>query len=179
MMTRTRLVAAAAAVLLCAPSARADVVDSGAGGFTVKTVVQVSAPARDVYRALVDRVGAWWDSAHTFSGKSENLSIEATPGGCFCERLAGGGGVRHLTVVYADAGKTLRLNGGLGPLQDMAVAGSMTWTFTEASGKTQVEMTYKVGGYAPGGLGPLAKPVDAVLAQQVERLKRFVEAGAP
>jgi hypothetical protein len=61
----------------------------------------------------------------------------------------------------------------------MAVAGSMTWTFTETSGKTKVEMTYKVGGYAPGGLDALAKPVDAVMAQQVQRLKKYIETGAP
>jgi hypothetical protein len=101
-MKHSRLIAAAAAVLLSAPSARADVVDSGPGGFTVKTVVEVSAPARDVYRAMADRVGMWWDSAHTWSGKSENLKIDAVPGGCFCEGLPNGGGVRHLTVVYVD-----------------------------------------------------------------------------
>jgi hypothetical protein len=180
MMIRTRLAALAGAGLLAiAPPARADVVDSGAGGFTVKIAIQVSAPAMEAYRTVVDRVGAWWDPAHTWSGKSGNLSIEAVPGGCFCERLPSGGGVRHLTVVFVDPGKLLRLKGGLGPLQDMAADGSMTWTFSEAAGKTNVEVTYKVGGYAPGGLAALAVPVNGVLTQQVERFKRFVETGAP
>jgi hypothetical protein len=181
MMTSTRFAAAlaSAGLLALASPARADVVESAAGGFTVKIAIQVSAPAMDAYGAVVDRVGAWWDPAHTWSGKSGNLSIEAVPGGCFCERLPNGGGVRHLTVVFVDPGKLLRLNGGLGPLQDMAVDGSMTWTFGEAAGKTNVELTYKVGGYAPGGLAALAAPVNGVLAQQVERFKRFVETGAP
>jgi hypothetical protein len=36
------------------------------------------------------------------------------------------GGVRHMQVVYVDPGKTLRMIGGLGPLQSMAATGSMT-----------------------------------------------------
>jgi len=170
---------AAGCVLLWSSAVRADVVDSSASGFTVKIAVQVAAPATNVYRALVDRVGAWWDSTHTWSGSASNLSIEAAPGGCFCERLPNGGGVRHMTVVYVDPGKLLRLNGGLGPLQDMAVAGSMTFKLTESAGKTSLEVTYKVGGYAPGGLESIAKPVDGVLTVQILRLKKFVETDAP
>jgi hypothetical protein len=61
-----------------------------------------------------------------------------------------------MTVVYADPGKLLRLTGGLGPLQNLAVTGVMTWKLTEAGGKTTIEMSYKVGGYMPGaaGIGP-------------------------
>lgn len=40
-----------------------------------------------------------------------------------------------------------------------------------------MELTYNVGGYAPGGLKPLAPLVDSVLAEQVKRLKAFVETG--
>ena len=81
-----------------------------------------------------------------------------------------------MRVVYADPGKLLRLSGGLGPLQDLAVTGSMTWKLTEASGKTTIEVSYKVGGYVPGGagVGALAAPVDTVLTAQVTRLAHFV-----
>jgi uncharacterized protein YndB with AHSA1/START domain len=170
---------AACCLLLWPSAARADVVDASANGFTVKIVVQIAAPPANVYRAIIDRVGAWWDSNHTWSGSASNLTLEATPGGCFCEKLPNGGGVRHMTVVYVDPGKLLRLSGGLGPLQDMAVAGAMTWKLTEASGKTTLETTYKVGGYAPGGVDAIAKLVDGVLATQIQRLKKFVETDAP
>ncbi len=85
--------------------------------------------------------------------------------------------MRHLTVVYADQGKLLRLSGGLGPLQGLAVTGSMTWTFTDANSGTRLVLTYTVGGYAPGGVDAIAKPVDAMLTGQVQRLKRFIETG--
>jgi hypothetical protein len=161
-----------------AAPATADVVDAAPGGFTVKIVARVAAPAAQAYRAAVERIGSWWGSDHTFSGNAANLSIDATPGGCWCEKLANGGGVRHLTVVYADPGKLIRFSGGLGPLQDMAVNGAMQWTFKEAAGQTTIEVTYKVGGYAPGGLEPLSKAVDGVLASQVLRLKALID-GSP
>jgi uncharacterized protein YndB with AHSA1/START domain len=159
--------------------ARADVVDAAPGGFSIRIVVTVAAPATQAYRAAVERVGSWWSPDHTFSGNAANLSIDASPGGCWCEKLASGGGVRHLTVVYADPGKLIRFSGGLGPLQDMAVSGAMQWAFKEADGRTTIEVTYKVGGYAPGGLEPLAKAVDGVLTLQIQRLKALVDTGKP
>jgi uncharacterized protein YndB with AHSA1/START domain len=165
-------------IALLSSTARADVADSAAGGFTVKATVTVAAPAAKAWAALVD-VRSWWDKAHTWSGDAANLSLEAAPGGCFCEKLAGGGGVRHMTVVYVEPTKLLRLTGGLGPLQDMAVAAVMTLKLTEAQGKTTLELTYKVGGYAPTGLAGLAKLVDGVLGEQIARWKRKVETGKP
>ena len=111
-------------------------------------------------------------------GDSKNLSLDATAGGCFCETLPDGGSVEHLRVVYVEPGKTLRLRGALGPLQSMAVAGAMTFSF-EASGPsddvTQITLTYTVGGYYPGGLDILAEAVDGVLRGQLERLAAYVE----
>ena len=165
-------------LLLYPSAASADVVDTAPGGFTVKIVAEVAAPPARVYQALTDRIGSWWDKDHTYSGDAANLSIDAGPGGCFCERLPGGGGVSHMTVIYAEPGKMLRLSGGLGPLQDLAVAGVMSWKLSEAAGKTTIEVTYKVSGYlpGPGGVGGLAAPVDAVLSAQVRRLAQFVSA---
>lgn len=151
----------------------ADVVDSGPGGFTTRTTVTVNAPAAKAYAALT-KIGSWWSKDHTWSGDASNLSLDARVSGCFCEKLPGGG-VQHMTVIYADAGKQLRLSGGLGPLQDLAVTGVMTFAFTEANGKTTIDVTYKVGGYMAGGLNALAKPVDGVVAEQVMRLKQYVE----
>jgi hypothetical protein len=166
-----------AIVMFAQASAQAAVVDAAAGGFTVRHTIEVRSQAVSSYRTVVDRVSAWWQAEHTFSGNAANLSIDARPGGCFCEFLPGGGGVRHLTVVYADAGKLLRLTGGLGPLQALAVDGAMTWKFTESGTTTTIEMTYTVGGYAPGGLAALAPVVDMVLGTQVARLKRLIDTG--
>lgn len=161
-------------LVIGAGSARADVVDAHAAGFTVRTSVQVSAPATVVYDALTGAVGRWWDGSHSWSGNPANLTIAAQPGGCFCETLPGGG-VQHMTVLFADRGKTLRMSGGLGPLQAMAVVGVWTFSLREADGRTTVEAVYVVSGYSKDGLAPLAAPVDGVTSQQVARLKAFVE----
>jgi uncharacterized protein YndB with AHSA1/START domain len=159
--------------------APAEVVDAAAGGFAVKNSIEISATPQRVYDAIVSQTGSWWNSTHTFSGNSKNLSIDATPGGCFCERWDGKAGVRHMTVVYADPGKRLRLSGSLGPLQDTGVTGSMTFSLVQADGKTKLDLIYNVGEYSPNGLNRLAPVVDSVLLEQITRLKRFVETGIP
>jgi uncharacterized protein YndB with AHSA1/START domain len=166
-------------VLLGAGAGRAAVVDTTQAGFLVRSEAVVHATPDSVYRALTGRIGAWWDSEHTFSGDARNLSLDATPGGCFCETLPQGGGVRHLTVVFASPGRTLRLTGGMGPLQGAGVAGSLTWILSPAPEGTKVRLDYSVGGYFPGGLPALAPAVDAVLGGQLARLARFVETGRP
>ncbi len=152
----------------------AEVLDSTASGFTVQTTVQIAAPAAAVYDALTGAVDKWWDEAHTWSGRAANLTIDPRPGGCFCETLAGGG-VQHMMVIRADRGKMLRMIGGLGPLQSMAVAGVMTFTFTESGGRTTLEATYAVLAYTKEDLTVLAPLVDRVTAGQVARLKAFIE----
>jgi uncharacterized protein YndB with AHSA1/START domain len=155
-------------------SVSGEVLDSSASGFTVKTTVQIAAPPAAVYDALTRDVGLWWDEAHTWSGKASNLSIDLRPGGCFCEKLPGGG-VQHMTVIFADRGTMLRMSGGLGPLQAMATSGVLTFAFTDAAGQTTLEATYTVLAYTSSDLAALAPLVDRVTAGQVARLKAHVE----
>jgi len=163
--------------MLCAQYAAADIADSNPVGFTVRSTALVRAPAIRVYDALASGIGHWWDPAHTWSGNSGNLSMNVSPGGCFCERLEGGGSVVHAMVVYAEPGRALRLHGALGPLQESGVSGSLTWTVTQTDAGTQIDQTYSVGGYWKGGLATLAPVVDGVMAGQLERLRRYVETG--
>lgn len=158
-------------------SAAAEVVSAAAGGFTVRNSIEISAPPQRVHGAIVNATGPWWSSSHTFFGDSKNLSMDASPGGCFCERWNGKAGVRHMTVVYVDPGKRLRLSGGMGPLQDMGVAGSLTFNLAQTGNKTRLDLTYNVGGYSPDGLNQWASTVNSVLLEQITRLKRYVETG--
>ncbi len=156
----------------------ADVSDSSANGFTIKLSLPIQGAPADVYRALI-RVGEWWSPAHTFSGDAHNLSIEERPGGCFCEKLPNQGGVRHLVVVQVAPGKTLVMQGALGPLQSIAATGSMTFQIAAAEGGTKLDVIYTVAGYLPAGMNTWAAPVDGVLKMQIGRLKNFVEHGKP
>lgn len=158
--------------------AAAEVADSSGGGFTVKTTFTIQASPEEVYRRLI-HIADWWDSAHTYSGDAHNMTIEEKAGGCFCEKLANGGSVRHLEVLFVAPGKTLRMGGGLGPLQGIASSGSMTIKLSPADGGTKLEMTYAVAGYLPSGMNTLAEPVDSVLTGQFTRLKNLSERGDP
>lgn len=160
-------------VLLITFSVKATVIDTSAIGFTVKHEIQIKGKAMDVFRMFID-VGHWWDSVHTYSGNAANLSLDARPNGCFCEKLPDGG-VAHMTVIYVEPGKVLRMDGALGPLQAMAVKGILTVTFKESEGNTTVTMSYTVGGYYSKGLQKIARKVDEVLTAQLEGFKKFTE----
>jgi uncharacterized protein YndB with AHSA1/START domain len=159
--------------------ASAEVVDSAASGFTVKTSLNIKAAPDEVYRKLVHDIGEWWNSAHTFSGDAHNLSIEDRLGGCFCEKLPNNGFMRDLEVVTVMPGKRIVMSGALGPLQSVAATGSMQIQVTAADGGTKLEVVYTVTGYQSKGMNTWAAPVDMVLAEQFTRLKNYIETGKP
>jgi len=165
----------AAAVVLVAPSAAAEVTDTAPHGFAVTQAATIAAPPARVWRTLL-QPRLWWDGGHTYSGDAANLSIDLEAG-CFCERLPNGQ-VRHMTVVYAEEARTLRLFGGLGPLQQSGAAGALTVSLTPERAGTKVTLSYDVGGYARGGLERWAAPVDGVLGAQLQGLKQAAETGA-
>lgn len=158
--------------------AAASIVSATDNGFEVLESASVAAAPKDVYARLVN-IGAWWGKDHTFSGDADNLTLEAHPGGCFCERLPGGGGVQHMVVAHVTPNQGLVLLGALGPLQELSVAGSMTITLTPAGTGTGISLRYRVGGYAGDGMKKWSGPVDGVLDEQLARLKRLIDSGDP
>jgi uncharacterized protein YndB with AHSA1/START domain len=158
--------------------AAGDVMDSAANGFTVKISVNIHAAPAEVFSRIM-QIGEWWNPDHTYSGDAHNLSIEGRPGGCFCEKLPTQGSVRHMEVIFVAPGKTLRLTGGLGPLQAFAATGTMTFSLSPTGDGTKLDVTYAVGGYLPQGMNTLAAPVNDVLTEQTNRLKNYIENGSP
>ncbi|WP_297507126.1 ATPase [uncultured Caulobacter sp.] len=171
---RKTAIAATALTLLAAGAARAEVVDAQANGFEIKHEVVVAAPASVVWATLV-QPAKWWSSTHTWSGSAANLSLGASSGGCFCEKLPNGGSVLHMTTLYAAPGQKLVLSGALGPMQSSGATGALTILLSEKNGRTIVTATYDVGGYFRGGLDKVAGVVDLVLGQQVAGLKSAAE----
>ena len=176
---RSSTVALAIVLAILAAPLRGEVIESTAAGFLVRNTAAINAPPAKVYGALTDGVARWWDPVHTFSHDARNLTLDAKPGGCFCERLPDGGGLEHMRVVYASPGKLLRLTGAIGPLQEAALAGTMTWSLLQAGGGTTVELSYAVGGFRAGGFRDIPTVVDGVLRGQLARLKAVVETGRP
>ena len=157
---------------IVAAPASAEVVSSGQNGFHIRQSAQMVVPPPAAFTA-VGRVGSWWSGEHTYSGKAANLSMALSPGGCFCERLDGGGGIEHMRVSYVDPGKRVVLTGSLGPLLYEATAGVMDVQFERIAGGTKVTMDYRVAGFANGGAEKMAPLVDSVLAEQFKRYREF------
>lgn len=150
--------------------ARAEVVSVSGGGFALRQIVTTTVSPDAAWRRFVD-IASWWHGDHTYSGKAAALSIELRAGGCWCESLADGGGVRHMTVGYLQPGKAISFEGGLGPLREMGASGALSVYFKALpdSGGTTVTMTYNVVGYSADGWGAIAPLVDQVLAEQFAR----------
>lgn len=173
-----RLVVTGALVAL--PSmASAEVKDATASGFTVENTRVVAVDAATAFKALVERADEWWPRDHTWWGTDGRLSIDARAGGCFCER-AGPREAMHMTVAFVDPGRTLRMVGGLGPLQGMGLSGALEFRFAPApTGGTTITLFYRAGGYTPDDLRALAAVVDKVQALQLGGLADLLGGKTP
>lgn len=162
--------------LLLAGAARAEVTDKSAAGFEAVEKATIAAPPAKVW-AVLQTPGAWWSSQHSWSGDAKNLTLDLSSG-CFCEKLPNGH-VRHMEVVFTDAGKTLRLFGALGPMLMTGSTGHLAFELKPNGAGTDLTVTFDGGGYVKGGIESLAAPVDRVLGEQTSRLKRYLETGKP
>ena len=164
--------------LLFALHANAEVVDSTADHFLIGFSAQVEAPPVKVYVAITD-VARWWSDEHTWSGKAANLSLKPEAGGCFCERWANAS-AEHGRVIMAVKNEMLRIEAALGPLQEFALKGVLTFKLQAADNDTtRLDVDYRVNGSSTSGLDRLAPTVDGVLAEQVDRLLRTIDTGSP
>jgi uncharacterized protein YndB with AHSA1/START domain len=145
-------------------AAGAEVMLAAADAMHIRHQYRIDAPAAQAWESLI-HPERWWPADHTWSGKRESLSIDATAGGCYCERWAGGS-AEHGSVIMAIPGKLLRLSAALGPLQEMAVSGVLTITLAAQDGVTVADVSYRVSGDAAHKLDELAPIVDQVLGQQ-------------
>ena len=163
---------------MAATAAHAETSNVSGSGFTVTHSFVVAAEPEQVWQAFT-QLPRWWNSAHSWSGQSSNMSLDVAAGGCWCERWGTGQSAMHGRVLLALPGSVLRLQAWLGPLQEMPVSGVLTFGTAKRDGQTRLRVTYRVAGAADAGLDKLAAPVDEVIGEQVKRLKAFVETGKP
>ena len=153
----------------------AEVKEAGADHLLLQDSRVVHAPPSKLYAALID-IGQWWSSKHTYSGDARHLSLQAVAGGCFCERW-NDQSAAHGRVIRANPSHLLRLDTALGPLQNMAVQGVMTFALKPAADGTTLQFEYRVNGASQSGLDKLAPDINGVMMEQLQRLQRYAEAG--
>ncbi len=152
-------------------------------GFAVVQGQTVEATPEQIWAILVEP-SLWWNPDNSFTGSSIYFTLDAVPGGCFCEKIpageTAGGGVRHFTVLYVDKPRVLRFEGALGPLQSEAVTGTMTIAMEPRDdGTTAVSLSYVAGGYIRGPVPAMAQTLDQVTGDALARLMAVAEGGDP
>jgi uncharacterized protein YndB with AHSA1/START domain len=160
------------AMFLAGATAQAAVKETHDGSFIVETVVLAEAKPAKVYADLL-RVARWWHSDHTWSKSARNLRLDGKAGGCFCEKLPDGGSVQHGRVIFARPGQLLRIDGALGPMQESAIKGVLSFNLAPDAGGTRITMTYNVAGTLPMDAARLAPIVDKVMSMQLNRLRDY------
>jgi uncharacterized protein YndB with AHSA1/START domain len=169
-------VATALLAMTCVAS-HAAVLDTQPNGFAIEETAHIAAAPDAVYAALI-HPEKWWNSSHSFSQDRANLSLDPKAGGCFCERLPGGGSVQHLVVVDADSAHTvLRLRGAMGPFLGMGVDGALSFSLKADKDGTALVLDNNVGGYIKGGFGQWPAMADGMMTDLVAHLKTYAETG--
>lgn len=163
----------AASVLGSMGLAQAEVKDVAPSGFTIENTQIVPVDATMAWAALVNDVGRWWPKDHTWWGDASKLSIQPRAGGCFCE-INGEQQALHMTVTFVDPGKTLRMTGGLGPLQGMGVAGALEFRLAPVAEGTRITLYYRAGGYTPDDLSKFVPVIDKVQGEQLGGLADYL-----
>ena len=164
-----------ASILFIVAPAQAEVVSASAHGFEVRHSIQTVIPQAAAFDAF-GQVSQWWSKDHSYSGDSANMSLSLNPGGCFCERLPGGGGVEHMQVAYVVPGERVVMTGSLGPLLYEATTGVMDVKVERIAGGSRVTMNYRAAGFAKGGAAAMAPLVDQVLSDQMARYRKYAAA---
>ena len=160
-------------LLLCIPSlSQAKVLHVAEHGFVVENKQSIALKKSVVWRALVDNVDQWWPKDHSWwKGK---FSIDEFAGGCFCE-VNGTQSAEHMRISFVDPHNTLRMTGGLGPLQQMGMHGALDWKFSDDDGQTTVTLTYSVSGIRAEGFSDLAPIVARVQGMQLAALFNYLQ----
>jgi len=161
--------------LIFACPARAELTKSNDDGFIVQHSVDIARDKGAVFTAMTGQVGKWWSPDHSFSGDAGNMLIDQE---CFCERWENNL-VRHLdTAIWMENSKLI-MEGGLGPLKELGLSGTMVWSLAaKDESATTVTWKYHVYGYSDTVMADLAGAVDGVLKEQIGRLADYMQPAA-
>ena len=159
-------------ILFLSSPAYTELVKTADDGFIVQQSVNVANDKAMVFKTMTGKVGEWWNPDHSFSGDTGNMLIDTE---CFCERW-GNNMVRHLnTEIWIESSKVV-MEGGLGPLKELGLGGTMIWSLaSNDDAGTTVTWIYHVYGFSETSVPELATAVDGVLKEQIDRLANHLK----
>lgn len=167
------LIAAAALALSAAPAA-AEIVTRSENAFTLRYTAGMQVAPKDAAPAMT-KLASWWDKDHTYTGDSANLSLDLSPGGCWCETLDSGDAFDHGRTVSVGSDR-LVFDAPFGPLRGKATKAELVVEWPPANRDGQITWTFVVEG---PGVGAMADTVDGVMGAGFNRFSHFLHHGKP
>ena len=112
--------------------------------FRIEQEVLIAAPREQVFRALTERAGDWWEFRLAPKGISSHFTFDPVPGGQFIEKWGENQGAVWGNVYYVNAPEEIRLYGHLG--MQGAVNSSYTYRLIDKDGSTLLQLSHSVSG---------------------------------
>ncbi|QGQ48491.1 helix-turn-helix domain-containing protein [Metabacillus sediminilitoris] len=112
--------------------------------FRIEQEVLIAAPREQVFKALTEQAGDWWEFRLAPKGVSSHFSFEPVPGGQFIEKWGEHEGAVWGNVYYVNAPEEIRLHGHLG--MQGAVNSSYVYRLLEKEGATLLQLSHTASG---------------------------------
>ncbi|MFI8685043.1 SRPBCC domain-containing protein [Rossellomorea sp. NPDC077527] len=112
--------------------------------FRIEQEVMIDAPREQVFKALTEQAGDWWEFKLAPEGVSSQFTFDAVPGGQFIEKWREDEGALWGTVYYVNAPEEIRLHGHLG--MQGAVNSAYTYRLIEKGESTLLQLSHAASG---------------------------------
>jgi len=165
------LIAAATMIICLSPNvANAEIVSSSDSHFVLRHEALSALSAETLWQRLT-QPATWWHPDHTYSGRAENLSLNAEVGGVWREDWDEGS-VIHGTIIFLRRGQVLRMNAPFGPLQELGAYTIWTITISQDGDGSRVVFDEVSNGPPSANMAETATAVDFVKGEAIIRLTR-------
>jgi DNA-binding transcriptional ArsR family regulator/uncharacterized protein YndB with AHSA1/START domain len=117
--------------------------------FQIEQEVLIQAPREQVFQALTEKAGDWWEFRLAPQGEKSSFSFDPFPGGQFVEKWRENAGAVWGTVYFVNAPEEIRLQGHLG--MKGAVNSSYTYRLVEKGDATLLQLSHSASGILEEG----------------------------
>lgn len=112
--------------------------------FVIEQEVFIDGPREQVFQALTERAGDWWEFRLAPKGVPSQFTFDPVPGGQFIEKWGDNVGAVWGNVYFVNAPEEIRLQGHLG--MQGAVNSSYTYRLIEKDGGTLLQLSHSASG---------------------------------
>jgi DNA-binding transcriptional ArsR family regulator len=112
--------------------------------FRIEQEVLIEGTREQIFKALTERVGDWWEFRLAPKGVSSQFTFNPVPGGQFIEKWRENEGALWGTVYFVNAPEEIRLHGHLG--MQGAINSAYTYRLIEREGATFLQLSHSASG---------------------------------